>query len=353
MDDVVYKPHVGQVSSLAADVPSRIMAIPPAQRSTTYPLARFRTELSTKLCTWTHHEKLDPLIEYIVPIPPMPKIVAATRTYGVASNSLTGWRHPKTSGAKSAAIGDTPPRLSFEDVTFQIYEKNADIGGTWYENRYPGRACSNPSHTYVWSFDPNPTWSSPYASSSEIYEYFKRFQFRFNLGEKTKLNHHVVDATWDDASGRWEVVIKDLSSGQITKGHCEVLINAGGIFNHWSAAWNQSLDLTGKHVGLIGNGYTPSRVPYAITAGACSSGIQFLPAILPQVSHCTTFIREPTWVAVAGFSGFNPRKFTQEEKAAFLSDPIKLQTLRRWLEHNANRTFPLFLEDGPAQSQVH
>lgn len=39
---------------------------------------------------------------------------------------------------------------NFDDVSFQIYEKNPDVGGTWYENRYPGCACDNPSHTYVW-----------------------------------------------------------------------------------------------------------------------------------------------------------------------------------------------------------
>lgn len=26
-------------------------------------------------------------------------------------------------------------------LSLQIYEKNADIGGTWFENRYPGCAC--------------------------------------------------------------------------------------------------------------------------------------------------------------------------------------------------------------------
>jgi len=39
---------------------------------------------------------------------------------------------------------------NFDDITFQIYEKNSDIGGTWLENRYPGCACDNPAHTYVW-----------------------------------------------------------------------------------------------------------------------------------------------------------------------------------------------------------
>ena len=33
----------------------------------------------------------------------------------------------------------TNPAYSFIDL--KILEKNAGIGGTWYENRYPGAAC--------------------------------------------------------------------------------------------------------------------------------------------------------------------------------------------------------------------
>jgi cation diffusion facilitator CzcD-associated flavoprotein CzcO len=32
------------------------------------------------------------------------------------------------------------------DLELQIYEKNADITGTWFENRYPGCACGMFSH---------------------------------------------------------------------------------------------------------------------------------------------------------------------------------------------------------------
>lgn len=33
-----------------------------------------------------------------------------------------------------------------EDVLdLQIYDKNADVGGTWFENTYPGAACDIPS----------------------------------------------------------------------------------------------------------------------------------------------------------------------------------------------------------------
>jgi cation diffusion facilitator CzcD-associated flavoprotein CzcO len=30
------------------------------------------------------------------------------------------------------------------NVEFQVYEKNEGVGGTWWENRYPGCACDIP-----------------------------------------------------------------------------------------------------------------------------------------------------------------------------------------------------------------
>lgn len=36
-------------------------------------------------------------------------------------------------------------KYNFTDFVLDIYEKNADIGGTWFENRYPGCACDVPA----------------------------------------------------------------------------------------------------------------------------------------------------------------------------------------------------------------
>lgn len=32
-----------------------------------------------------------------------------------------------------------------DDIDLTIYEKNPDVGGTWFENTYPGAACDIPS----------------------------------------------------------------------------------------------------------------------------------------------------------------------------------------------------------------
>lgn len=34
-------------------------------------------------------------------------------------------------------------RQRIPNLDLQVYEKNADIGGTWLENRYPGCACGS------------------------------------------------------------------------------------------------------------------------------------------------------------------------------------------------------------------
>lgn len=45
------------------------------------------------------------------------------------------------------------------NLDFTIYEKNPDVGGTWYENRYPGVRCDIPSASYQFTFESNPEWS--------------------------------------------------------------------------------------------------------------------------------------------------------------------------------------------------
>ncbi|HBP17720.1 MAG TPA: 4-hydroxyacetophenone monooxygenase, partial [Planctomycetes bacterium] len=47
-------------------------------------------------------------------------------------------------------------------IPFQILEKAPRLGGTWWENTYPGCACDIPSHLYGFSFAPEPNWTRVY-----------------------------------------------------------------------------------------------------------------------------------------------------------------------------------------------
>ena len=47
-------------------------------------------------------------------------------------------------------------RLEQLGIKYVILEKAPQLGGTWYDNTYPGAACDVPSHLYSFSFYLNP-----------------------------------------------------------------------------------------------------------------------------------------------------------------------------------------------------
>jgi cation diffusion facilitator CzcD-associated flavoprotein CzcO len=126
-------------------------------------------------------------------------------------------------------------------------------------------------------------------------------------------------------------------------------VNASGILNNWkwpsipglqsfkgqllhSAHYDESADLTGKRVGLIGNG---------------SSGIQILPAIYPKVKAVTTFLRSPTWVAP--IQGLDQHVYTQQELDDFANRPGYLLNHRKSIETVVNSIYPMFLSGSKMQ----
>ncbi|KIW80221.1 hypothetical protein Z517_06836 [Fonsecaea pedrosoi CBS 271.37] len=241
----------------------------------------------------------------------------------------------------------------FDNLDLTIFEKNPDISGTWFENRYPGCACDVPAHCYTFSFEPKPDWNANYASSWEIHRYFTDFATKYRLGRFIKLNHKVVGAIWSVDRAEWDVCVEDLTTRKNFTVSCHCLVNAGGILNVWkyppipglldkfqgtvvhSAAFPEDLDVNGKVVGLIGNG---------------SSGIQILPAIAPQVAQLKTFIREATWVSPPAGEEF--RTYSDEDKARFASDPDLHLQVRKHAEEVMNSQFSLFHRSSEAQNQI-
>ena len=64
---------------------------------------------------------------------------------------------------------------------FVVFERDADVGGTWWANTYPGCQCDIPSHLYSYSFAPNSEWSRTYPLQPEIREYLRDCADRFGL----------------------------------------------------------------------------------------------------------------------------------------------------------------------------
>jgi cation diffusion facilitator CzcD-associated flavoprotein CzcO len=143
-------------------------------------------------------------------------------------------------------------------------------------------ACDIPAHVYTFSFEPNPNWSSVYAGSQEIRQYFVSFCEKYQLYKYIKLAHQVSKATWNDKKGVWDVEVTNLTDGTIVHDSCDILVNAAGVLNAWrwptiqglqdykgkllhTARWDSTVDLKGKHVGLIGNGYVQCSLLLVLT----------------------------------------------------------------------------------------
>ena len=116
-----------------------------------------------------------------------------------------------------------------QHVTHIIYEKNPEVGGTWYENRYPGCACDIPSHNYQFTWEPHPGWNNFYSPGPEIFEYFRQVAQKYELYRFIKLSHKVVGATWDEHKGIWNVRVEDLSTGRTFDDWCHFMISGSGI----------------------------------------------------------------------------------------------------------------------------
>lgn len=122
------------------------------------------------------------------------------------------------------------------NIRITIVEKNPCVGGTWYENRYPGVACDIPSHVYQYTFEPYARWSKYFSPGDEILEYVKRTAAKYKVDQKVKYNTRVVGATWDNDAGIWAVDTEVTGpEGDAVKGKLdsEVLINATGLLNNW------------------------------------------------------------------------------------------------------------------------
>ena len=99
--------------------------------------------------------------------------------------------------------------LEAEMKSFLMIEKSCEIGGTWWDNRYPGCACDIPSHLYSFSFAPSTEWTRMYPGQQEIHDYLKRCIERYELAPYLRLNTRFQEAIWDESGGAWDVTAGD------------------------------------------------------------------------------------------------------------------------------------------------
>ncbi|KZS77416.1 4-hydroxyacetophenone monooxygenase [Mycobacterium kansasii] len=187
-------------------------------------------------------------------------------------------------------------RLKQANIPFVIFEKNAGPGGTWWENTYPGARVDVANHFYCYSFEPNNDWTHFFAEQWELRDYFTQVMDKYGVSERVRWNTEVLAAEWHDDDDMWTVSLRS-PDGQTTV-NARAVITAVGQLNRpyipsfdgadtfagpsfHSAAWDHSVDLTGKRVALVGAG---------------ASGFQIAPAIAGDVERLTVFQRTAQWM---------------------------------------------------------
>ena len=187
-------------------------------------------------------------------------------------------------------------KLKQAGFAYTVLESRHEIGGTWSVNRYPGAAVDTPSVQYSYSFDPNPSWTKFYPMKEEFLQYLERVAAKHRIGPNIHLNTMMQGATWDEDRQIW--VITALRDGQEVTYEANAVILSVGVLSRprWpdavgrerfrgpvlhSAAWDETINLTGKRVAVIGTG---------------CSGVQLTRALSEQAAHVTTVQRQPDYI---------------------------------------------------------
>ncbi|MGE2723881.1 flavin-containing monooxygenase [Mycolicibacterium pulveris] len=183
-------------------------------------------------------------------------------------------------------------------VSYQIFDRNDEVGGTWLTTRYPGIGVDTPSAYYSLSREVNPDWTSYYPEGGEYQAYLVALADKHGLRQHTRFGTEVEALWWDEDRRQWQIHSVD-RDGKREVTYARVVVTAAGYLNRprWpdvpgrdtfsgtsihSALWDPSLDLAGKRVAVIGAGCT---------------AVQIVDACVDDVEHLTVFQRQPHWVA--------------------------------------------------------
>lgn len=180
-------------------------------------------------------------------------------------------------------------------IPFIAFEKNADVGGTWYENRYPGARVDTPSRSYTHLFGTSFPYPYAYCPQEENLRYMRWVADEFGLRDAIEFETEITSLVWDEAAQEWEITA--VRDGVSRTERANAVISCVGFLSRpqlpdiagmdsfegkacHTARWPADLDLVGKRVAVIGSG---------------ASGYQTTPVIARQAAHTYLFQRTPSW----------------------------------------------------------
>ena len=176
-------------------------------------------------------------------------------------------------------------------------ESGADLGGTWFWNRYPGARCDSESHSYCYMFSEEIykewEWSERYPGPKEIRSYLNFVADKLNLKKDIKFNTLVTKARFIESDNKWELTTEGGETyratylitgiGCISSANIPSIPGLQDFQGKWYHTGNwphEEVSFENKRVGQIGTG---------------STGIQAAPEIAKTAGHLHVFQRTPNY----------------------------------------------------------
>ncbi|MGB3476662.1 MAG: NAD(P)/FAD-dependent oxidoreductase [Mycobacterium sp.] len=195
--------------------------------------------------------------------------------------------------------------------SIRLIDKAADVGGTWYWNRYPGIACDVESYVYMPLLEELgyvPT--EKYAKGPEIFAHCQRIARHYDLYRDACLQTEVTETRWEQATSRWRISTNrgdafrarfvSMANGYLQKPKLPGIPGidefAGRTFHtsRWDYEYSGAdlVRLADKRVGIVGTGAT---------------AIQCVPRLAEAAGHLYVFQRTPSTVDVRGNRPTDPQ----------------------------------------------
>ena len=185
-------------------------------------------------------------------------------------------------------------------LSIRVFDKAADIGGTWTWNRYPGAATDSEGYYYCLAFSKEIlqewSWSKRYPGWEETHRYMHFVADKCDMWPNIQLDTEIVSADYQADSGLW--LITTAGGDTYT---CKYFISAMGMISEpvipkvagmdnfkgplfHSSRWPEDLEYAGKRIGIIGAGATT---------------VQMTPVLAETAASVTVFQRTPNYILPA------------------------------------------------------
>jgi 4-hydroxyacetophenone monooxygenase len=167
-------------------------------------------------------------------------------------------------------------RLKQAEIPYVILERNADVGGVWQENIYPGCRLDTSNFAYSYSYAQSSSWLEAYSSREEVWGYLHKVAEDNDFYPNIRFNTAVESAVFDEDAAEWDLNL-DLGEGRTEKLRVNMIVSAVGQLNQpnypniegvgsfqgpaiHTARWDHSVELEGKRIGVIGTGASAFQV---------------------------------------------------------------------------------------------